>query len=308
MRFPGPRNAFPTKDEVADYLEAYAARMDLPVRTGIRVIGLWPLEDGHGFGIVADGRAYEADRVVVATGGYAHGRVPDFAANLDPGITQLHSSQFRDLGQLRDGGVLVVGASNSGAEIALMAATDHPTVLAGPDRGKMPIRPESRLTRLFDPPFWFFLNHVATLGTPIGRKALPDVRDHGLPLERVWPADLVAAGVRRVHARAIGARDGLPVLDDGQVIDVSNVIWATGFRPDFGWIHPPVVGADGWPMHTRGVVQSVPGLYFIGLPAQYSAASSLLGGVGRDAAYLAKRMASEDRSRRSLPAEAARAA
>ncbi|MBA2632672.1 MAG: NAD(P)-binding domain-containing protein [Chloroflexi bacterium] len=291
MSFPGDPHAFPTKDDVADYLEAYATRMDLPVRTGVRVTDVWPADDGHGFRIAAGERDYQANQVVVATGAYDRPRIPDFARELDPAITQLHSSAFQSLSQLRAGPLLVVGASNSGAEIALMAAKDHRTVLSGREVGKMPFRPEDRLARVFDTFFWFFVNHVATLDTPIGRKVQSDIRDHGLPLDRIRPADLAAAGVARQYARTVGVRDGMPLLDDGQVVEVANVVWATGFRPDHTWIHSPVTGSDGWPMQTRGVVTTVPGLFFIGLPFIYAGASALLGGVGRDAAYLVEQMA-----------------
>jgi putative flavoprotein involved in K+ transport len=289
--FPGDPHGFPTKDEVADYLEAYATRFELPVRTGVCVTDVWPADDGRGFRIATDDGDYEADQVVVATGAYDRPRVPKFAADLDPGITQLHSSQFRSTSQLRDGTVLVVGASNSGAEIALMAAPEHPTVLSGRDVGKMPFRPEDRLARAFDTVFWFFVNHIATMDTPIGRKAQPSIRDHGLPLDRVRPSDLRAAGIERVQARTVSARAGMPLLEDGRVIEAANVVWATGFRPDHRWIHLPVTGPDGWPRQTRGVVTDVPGLFFIGLPFMYAGASALLGGVGRDAAYLVDQMA-----------------
>jgi putative flavoprotein involved in K+ transport len=297
MPFPGPRGALPTKEEVADYLETYATRMSLPIRAGIHVTGIWPAERGDGFRLVAGDLRFEATNVVVATGAYSHPRVPGFARDLDPAILQLHSSEYRHTWELREGAVLVVGASNSGAEIALGVARGHRTILAGPDKGRW-ARPESRLGRVIDPAFWFFINHVATLATPIGRRALPLVRDHGGPLERVWPSDLEAAGVERIFARAVGARDGRPVLDDGRTLDVENVVWCTGFRPKYDWIHLPITGADGWPVHTRGVVPSVPGLYFVGLPFLHSAGSALLGGVGRDAAYLVGRMRPrrEDRS------------
>ena len=231
MPFPGDPHGFATKDEVADYLEAYAATLELPVRTGVRVTDVWPADDGRGFRVATDDGDYEAAQIVVATGAYDRPRVPDFASDLDPGITQLHSSQFRSTSQLRDGTVLVVGASNSGAEIALMAAREHPTVLVGRDVGKMPFRPEDRLARTFDTFFWFFVNHVATLDNPIGRKAAPGIRDHGLPLDRVRPSDLRAAGVERVHARIVGVSNGMPLLEDGRVIEAANVVWATGFRP-----------------------------------------------------------------------------
>ena len=299
MPFPGDPHGFPTKDEVADYLEAYANAFELPVLTGVRVTGVWPADDGRGFRITTDDGDYEATQVVVATGAYERPRVPDFAGDMDPAIMQMHSSRFRSPSQLRDGRVLVVGASNSGAEIALMAAREHPTVLSGRDVGKMPFRPEDRLARTFDTFFWFFVNHVATLDNPIGRKAAPGIRDHGLPLDRVRPSDLRVAGIERIHARTVGARDGLPLLDDGRTIEAANVVWATGFRPDHHWIHLPITDTDGWPRQTRGVVEDVPGLFFIGLPFMYAGASALLGGVGRDAAHLVDQMALHAADRQS---------
>ena len=290
LPFPGPRDALPTKDEVADFLETYANEMGLPVRSGIRVTGVWAAEHGEGFRVQAGSDEFDATNVVVANGAYSQPRIPGFAADLDPSILQLHSSEYRSPSQLRDGGVLVVGASNSGAEIALAVAREHPTILSGPDKGKMPARPESRLARVIDPGFWFFINHIATLSNPFGRRALPFVRDHGGPLERVWPADLEAAGVERVFDRTVAARGGLPALEDGRSLEVTNVIWCTGFRPNYDWIHLPVVGADGWPMQVRGVVPAVPGLFFVGLPFLHSAASALLGGVGRDAAHVVRQM------------------
>ncbi len=290
MPFPGDPHAFPTKDEVADYLDAYAARWALPVRTGIRIDDVWPGTDGYRFRAAAGENDYLANQVVVATGAYDRPRIPDIASDLDPAILQLHSRDFRTASQLRDGPVLVVGASNSGAEIALISAKDHRTTLCGRNVGKMPFRPEDRLARVFDTFFWFFVNHIATTDTPIGRKAQPGIRDHGLPLDRVRPQDLVDAGVERIHARVAGVRDGMPLLDDGRMMEVANVVWATGFLPDHEWIHFPVTGPDGWPMQRRGIVTGVPGLSFIGLPFMYAGASALLGGVGRDAGYLVDHM------------------
>jgi putative flavoprotein involved in K+ transport len=110
-------------------------------------------------------------------------------------------------------------------------------------------------------------------------------------LARVRPADLLAAGVERIQARTVGARDGQPLLADGRVLDVTNVIWCTGFQPKYDWIALPIFGDDGEPMHERGVVATQPGLYFVGLFFQSAATSSLVGGVGRDAAYIADRIA-----------------
>jgi putative flavoprotein involved in K+ transport len=288
--FPAPGHTFPTKDEVADYLEAYARTMDLPVRTGVHVDSLDRTDDG-GFVICAGDDRYEAAHVVVATGGYGEPRVPVFAADLSPEIRQLHSSEYRRASSLQAGAVLVVGASNSGGEIAHSAASaGHETWLAGRDTGQMPFDIDGRVARVVDHAFWPFIHHVVTLRTPIGRRARPFLQQHGGPLERIRKRELEEVGVRRVVARAVGVADGLPRLEDGQVLDVRNVVWATGFRHDFPWIRVPVIGPDGWPIHDRGVSPSVPGLFFVGLPFQYAASSALIGGVGRDAEHVVDRL------------------
>jgi putative flavoprotein involved in K+ transport len=289
LPFPAERHAYPTKDEVADYFESYARRMDLPVRLGVRVERLERLGDRR-YLVRTDRGSFEGGQVVVASGAYHEPKVPDFAAHLDPGITQLHSSEYRGTAQLEPGPVLVVGASNSGAEIAGGAAVEHETWLSGRDTGNMPFDLDGRLVRWVDLLFWPFIHHVVTVKTPIGRRVGPSLQHHGGPLERTRSGDLAAAGVKRVFARTVGVRDGLPVLDDGTVLDVRTVIWATGFRHAYPWICLPVIGPDGWPIHERGVVPSAPGLYFVGLPFQYAASSALIGGVGRDANYVVERI------------------
>jgi putative flavoprotein involved in K+ transport len=288
-RFPAPAWSFPTKDETADYLEAYAARFDLPVRTGVCVDELG--RDGDRYVVTAGDRRFEADHVVVASGYYRRRKVPAFAPELDPGILQLHSSEYREPSQLREGGVLLVGAGNSGADIALELSGRHRTWLSGPDKGHVPFRIESRRTRLLFPVLWLIASRVLTVKTPIGRKIRPSVLTHGSPLIRVQPEDLAAAGVERVP-RTVGVRDGAPALEDGRVLDVSNVIWCTGFQRDFGWIDLPVFDEDGNPVHERGIVASEPGLYFLGLDFLFSFTSENIGGVGRDASHIAKHIAS----------------
>jgi len=288
MPFPAPPWSYPTKDQVADYLEAYAARFELPVRTGVRVDRL--SRDGNRYLLDAGSDQFEADQVVVASGAYQRLRVPAFAAELDPGIVQLDPSRYRDPSQLGPGGVLVVGAGNSGAEIAFEVAATHPTWLSGPDAGRIPVRTGSTWDRLLTPPVWFLASHVLTVNTPVGRKVRPRALTTTAPLERVRPKDLAAAGIQRVP-RTVGVRDGAPVLEDGDVLDVSTVIWCTGYRPDFGWIDLPAFDQDGAPLHQRGVVGSQPGLYFIGLFFLSSFTSALVGGVGRDADHIADRIA-----------------
>jgi len=288
-RFPAPAVSFPTKDEMADYLEAYAARFDLPVRTGVKADRLSREEDGY---VVASGdRRFEAERVVVATGANQLPKVPGFADELHSSIVQLHSSQYRHPSQLQEGAVLVVGAGNSGAEIAFEVSRTHPTYLSGKPSGQIPVRHGPAAARFFFPVIRLVGHHVLTLRTPIGRKVQPEYISHGAPLIRVKLKDLAAAGVEQVP-RTVGMDNGRPALEDGRVLEVTNVIWCTGFREEFPWIDLPVFGEDGRPLHERGVVVGEPGLYFVGLLFQYAVSSDVLPGVGRDAEYVAKHIAS----------------
>lgn len=283
LPFPAPTFSFPTKDEMADYLEAYAKHFDLPVRTGVRVNRLW--RDGAGYIVDAGDVRFEADHVVVAMATYQVPRVPEFARALDPGIVQLHSSEYKNPGQLQPGDVLLVGAGNSGADIALDVARSHRTWLSGRHPGNVPFRIESRLARLILPILFRIVFHrILTVDTPMGRRARPSVISKGGPLIRVKPADLAAAGVERTP-RVAGVRDGKPVLADGRVLDVTNVIWCTGFHPGLSWIDlpTPVYGADGEPVHERGIVPGEPGLYFVGLHFLYSFSSTMIHGIARDA-------------------------
>jgi putative flavoprotein involved in K+ transport len=136
--------------------------------------------------------------------------------------------------------------------------------------------------------------HVLNVDTPMGRKMRPHVRHGGGPLLRYRRKDLLAAGVERVLARAVGVERGLPVLDDGRVLDVRNVVWCTGFRPDYSWIQVPFeLGDDGFPVQYRGVAESSPGLYFAGLPFLHSFASMLIAGAARDAERVARHIVEE---------------
>jgi len=287
-RFPGPGWSYPTAQEAADYLEAYAERFELPVRSGWRVDRL--ARSGDGYVLESGERRLEASSVVVATGFYGTPAVPELAAELDPRIVQLHSSDYRNPSQLRPGGVLLVGAGNSGADIALELAAVQPTWLSGPDKGQVPIRIGSRRSRLVLPLLWFAASHVLTVKTPLGRKVRAHVLAEGAPRIRVKSDDLLAAGVQQVP-RTVGVEDGHPELEDGRVLDVANVIWCTGFHHDFAWIDAPVFDGDGRPLHESGVA-TAPGLYFLGLDFQHSFVSENVGGVGRDARRIAEHIAS----------------
>jgi len=292
MPFPAPRWHTPTKDEFADYLEAYAARFALPVRLCARVERLTAGDHG-GYVVTTSGGRIEADNVVVATGTF--GRiplVPDFADQLDPGIRQLHSSEYRRPSQLAAGTVLVVGASHSGCDIAYEATETHDTVLVGRDTGQLPVAYESPLAKVMYPFILFVLfAHVLNRRNPVGRKQMNHFRQHGGPRIRVQQADLERSGVDWVRGRVAGVQEGRPVLDDGRVVDAGTVVWCTGFRQVFDWVDVPVFDDDGWPRELRGVVGEAPGLYFAGLCFQSAALSMTIHGAGRDADYVARHIA-----------------
>lgn len=291
--FPGDRLAFPTKDEQADFLETYAAKHDLPVRTGVRVDRLW--REGESFILTAGGRRLAADHVVIATGPCHTPRVPEFASELSSSVIQLHSHDYRGPWQLQAGDALVVGVGNSGAEIALELSRSHRTWLAGKETAELPVRHGRAAARFALPVVRFVGMHVLTLNTPIGRKVGPGFAAHGTPLIRTKRKDLVEAGVESL-GRVLGVRNGLPVVEGGQTVEVSNVVWCTGFRDDFSWVDLPAFDEGGRPIHHRGVVQSEPGLYFVGQEFQFAATSATLPGVGRDAEYVARHIASTEAS------------
>ena len=289
MRFPASSHYFPTKDEMADFLESYARKFNLPVRTAVRVDGV-TRKDG-GFEVTAGSERFLADNVVVAMASYQKPRVPAFAAELDSKIMQMHSVEYRRPSQLQQGGVLLVGAGNSGSEIAMEATRNgHEVWMAGRDVGHVPFRPEKLAGRFLVPIVFRILFHrVLTVDTPMGRKARPKMMSEGTPLIRVKPKDMAAAGIHRVP-RMTGVKDGRPMLEDGTVLEVTNVIWSTGFHPGFDWIKLPVHG-DHEPQHEGGIVPTEPGLYFVGLHFLYSMSSSMIHGVGRDAERIVKHLA-----------------
>ncbi len=293
MDFPGAKNEFVGKDDVADFLESYAEQMQLPVRSGVRVERV--SRDGDEFVVHSTLGTLRSSNVVVAMADYQEPKVPDFADELDPSVRQMHSTEYRNPSQLSDGPVLVVGLGNSGADIAYEVAHSHPTIVAGVAKaGAVPFALEgwfgrrigTRLVR-------FAMVKVLNTSTPMGRRARPKLLASGPPLVRVRPKELEKAGVRMV-GRIEGVADGKPVTDTGEVIDVENVIWCTGYRGGFDWIDLPVFAEDGAPIHTRGIVDSQPGLYFLGLFYLHAVWSETITGAQPDAKYLVAHLMSRE--------------
>ena len=288
MPFPKSTARFPTKDEMADYLESYVEHFKLPMLFNTKVDEL--ALDGDAYLITASTLRLKANHVIVATGAYPTPRVPAFASQLDPAINQLHSVDYCNPSQLRDGAVLVVGAGNSGVEIALDLAPQHPVWQAGRDTGFIPTN-FGKFSYEFGVVVFKALIQRLTIDTPPGRWIVRRAKEFtgGHPVVGVTSDDLIQAGIQRVP-RVTGVSRGQPVLEDGRVLDVANIIWSTGFVRDYGWIKLPIFDAEGDPIHHRGVAPGEPGLYFVGLPYQSSLLSGLVAGAGADAKYIVKQI------------------
>jgi putative flavoprotein involved in K+ transport len=238
MTFPAPAMHLPDKDEVADYMEKYAERFDLPIRPSTQVTSL--THDGDRYVVRTENETYEADSVIVATGPFQRPRVPKLAARLPRSVRQLHSSEYHNPLELTPAPVLVVGVGNSGAQIALEIVRSRNVYLAGSESGYL------RRTLLgldiyrWIWPFFTWFN----LDTRVGKR----IRDRSTgadPLVGIDPRSLSAAGIQRV-GKVTEVRDGLPVCD-GESIDVATVIWCTGFEADYSWIDLRIFGEDGYP-------------------------------------------------------------
>jgi putative flavoprotein involved in K+ transport len=286
MAFPAPADTYPTKDPVADYLQAYATAFDLPVRLNARVTRLSKADDG--FEVHTADAIYRARQVVVATGPFQVPFVPPMAAKLDPALTQLHSADYRRPQALPAGPVLVVGGGNSGFQIAEELATSRQVDLS--IATTYPMLPQRLAGRDL---FWWLtrlgLLRVTVTSRP-GRRM--SRRDFVIGTNR---RQLERKGVR-FRPRLVDAEDRTVRFADHRLLeDVGVVVWATGYRPDYAWIQIPGVVREGQVVHRRGVAE-VPGLYFLGLSWQHTRGSALLGFVNDAAAFLADRIQAHHRA------------
>jgi putative flavoprotein involved in K+ transport len=280
LPFPGDPDAYPTRDEVAAYLTEYARRFELPVELNSRVRSL-RRTDGT-YRVELDDRTYDADQVVVATGPFQVPFVPSIAEGLDPEVAQLHSSDYRSPPELREGRVLVVGGGNTGLQIAEeLSASREVHLSIGSRQTPLP-------QRIFGRDLFWYLEATGlirkTTASRIGRRL--SGRD---TLIGSRPRTIERRNGVRLHGRAVHAAARTVTFSDGERLDPSTVIWATGFRVDHSWIDAPAFDDRGHVVHQRGVTES-PGLYFLGLSWLHTRGSALIGWVKDDAEYLAQKI------------------
>jgi putative flavoprotein involved in K+ transport len=293
MAFPAPADTYPTKDPVADYLQAYAAAFDLPIRLNAQVTDLRRV--GDDFEVRTADATYRARQVVVATGPFQVPFIPPPAAKLDPSVTQLHSAAYHNPHALPEGPVLVVGGGNSGFQIAEELAATRTVDLSIATR--YPMLPQRRAGRDL---FWW-LTRLGLLRVTAGSRLGRRVQARGEFIIGTNRKRLERAGVR-FRPRLVDAEGRTVRFADHRLLeDIGVVVWATGYRPDYTWIQIPGVVHEGHVVHRRGVTV-VPGLYFLGLSWQHTRGSALLGFVNDDAAYLADRIATDPGTVGSAPA------
>jgi putative flavoprotein involved in K+ transport len=293
-----PKGTFPGKDVLADYLEDYASHFNMPILRGVRVTKV--SRQANDFTVECGDRTFFCANVIVATGAYSRPWIPDSSALLDSSIHQVHSSEYRRPGDILGDHVLVVGFGTAGIEIAIeLAAAGRRVLLSGRPtaqalskfvpaifEGKNPI------LRWIGAAYWNFMHSVVTIDTPLGRKAKSQISLRGQPLVRLNRADALAAGIEHV-ARLAGVTEDKPSLEDGRRLDISAVVWCTGFRPNYQFLELLGFSIDGkgLPIAPYGIVEHIPGLYFVGLPFQVGLTSTLVGGAGRDAALVVRHIA-----------------
>lgn len=289
LAFPAAPGTYPGKDDVAEYLRRYAQHFDIPVLCGARVERLHrtgdPAGDG-GFRVFTTQGELRARHVVVATGPFQQPHVPAVGSGFER-VTQVHSAGYRNSAQLPDGRVLVVGAGNSGVQIALELAGTHDVHLA------VGTRPKAVPQKLLGRDLFWWLTTTGAVSRPASSPVARAFRrwSNELVIGTTW-GDLAAAGVT-MRGRLTDARDRAATFSDGSGLDgISSVVWATGYRSDYSWLDVPGVWDGRQVHHDRGRTH-VPGLWFLGLPWQHSRGSALLGFVGSDAAWTADQITGE---------------
>lgn len=277
VAFPGSPGRYPGKSEVATYLQDYARRFRIPIRFNARVSGLRRTEAGS-YELRNDGGIVEAANVVIATGPFGQPFIPGTAALVEGPVVQLHSSDYRNPGQLPEGPALVVGAGNSGIQIAEELSRSRPVALSVGSRS--PWLPQ----RVAGQDLFGWLDVLGVMRITVGTRA-------GQWLSRREP--VIGTSLRRlkrdgvrVVGRITGVMGGHPMAGQ-RVLDPASIVWATGYVPDFGWLPAEVLTPDGRPVHRRGLTP-LPGLAVLGQPWLHTRGSALLGWVRHDARYVAR--------------------
>ncbi|MFD1849687.1 flavin-containing monooxygenase [Oceanobacillus bengalensis] len=276
----GDPDGFPSKDEISQYLKVYAQSFKLPIKYNTNVISVRKKNDI--FHISTEHMEYKAENIIIATGPFQRPRIPAFANKLSKEIVQLHSSEYQNPSQLKEGNVLIVGGGNSGAQIAVEISREKKTYLSTGQR--LTFLPLTFRNRSI---FWWF-DKVGVLKATSNSFIGKLIQKRGDPIFGYDLKYAIRSGDVVIKNRSIDAKEDKIKFQDNTFLDVHNIIWATGFTSDYSWLNVSrILDEKGKPIHNRGIT-NIEGLYFLGLPWQYRRGSALLQGVGYDAEYLMK--------------------
>lgn len=278
MTFEGDQDAFPSKDEMADYLETYAKHFSLPVQLRTYVQKVKQIDSG--FEVVTNKEILYSKQIIIASGAFQAPFLPSASRQYPKDVFQIHSSAYISPKQIPEGPILVVGGGNSGTQIAAELAMEREVTIAISRPFKfLPVH-------FFGRSIFSWLETLGFLYAGTDTKRGAWFRKQGDSIFGFEFRNLIQNGRVRVKPRVVDVQGDRTVFLDGSNMVVKNIIWSTGFAPDYKWLE--IKGAldeKGEPLHYRGV-SSVKGLFFIGLPWQRQRGSALVCGVGRDAEYL----------------------
>ncbi len=273
----------PDKNETGDFLETYSKEFKLPIKFNNEVIEI--VRDGNLFSIKTKTEIYHTKNVIVAAGAFQTPFIPEFSKDISESVFQIHSSFYKNPNQLKEGNVLVVGAGSSGLQISTEIKNESEIKrivwLSGPDTGTFP-------RKLFGIDIYHFLAPTIfkiPTKTFLGKIVKAVSYRHGDLALRPTYKKMIKSGVKRI-GRTIGVKNGFPITEKSIPLEIENIIWCTGFKNNFNWIKLNIFNENGFPIHTRGIINKEPGIYFLGLHFQHTISSSLLGGVKKDAEFI----------------------
>ena len=287
LKFEAPKGHYPTKFEVASYFKQYVKTFKIPLQLNTLVTAVRKTEKG--FSIAYKDGMLEADHVIVATGPFHIPYTPPCHTKLSSSVLQMHSNYYKGIHQLQEGDALVVGGGDSGYQILNEISKDGSRTVYFSGNTNVKSIPQQFLGKTIW--WWFtligFLSYTkySWIGKKINSSTQPVI---GTDVKEI---------LSRKNVIAVGrTKDALHeemFFETKKISTIKNIIWATGYRPNFKWIEGLELDANSYPKNYRGV-SNITGLYFIGLPWMYTRGSATLGGVSKDATYLANEIRNND--------------
>lgn len=276
--FPHPKGYYANKYDVANYLKAYVEKFDIPIEFNQKIKTSKKVDD-H-FVLESENKTYEAKNVIIATGPFHTPFTPKFHSKIADDVIQIHSENYKSPDQLQDGDTLVVGAGDSGVQILdEVAATGKKVYFSGDTNIK------SIPQEILGKTLWWWFSKIGFLSVNkyswIGKK----LSSSGQPIIGTDVKSLFKMPNVECVGRSLDADDNKIVFEKKEVSSIKNILWATGFKPNFNWIEGVNLDEDNYPKNFRGV-SDIEGLYYLGLPWLYTRGSATLGGVKKDAQYL----------------------